>query len=119
MEVFLAIPLRSSRPLLLAARLTGGLALCAGAALAAPTPRAIVSRVPPAYPELARRMHVSGKVVLLVTIQADGKVSGTKVESGHALLAPAAQDAVSRWRFAPGAEASESEVDVNFTGDNQ
>jgi TonB family protein len=113
MEVSLAIPLRSSRPLLLA----GGLvlyALCASAIFAAPTQRAIVSRVSPAYPELARRMHVSGKVVLLVTIQADGKVSGTKVESGHALLAPAAQDAVSRWRFAPGPEASESEIDVNF-----
>jgi TonB family protein len=64
-------------------------------------------------------MHVSGKVVLLVSIQPDGKVSGTKVESGHALLAPAAQDAVSRWRFAPGPEASESEVDVNFAADGQ
>jgi TonB family protein len=59
-------------------------------------------------------MHVSGKVVLLVTVQPDGKVSGTKVESGHALLAPAAQDAVSRWRFAPGPDTSESEIDVNF-----
>jgi TonB family protein len=118
MEVFLAIPLRSSRPLLL----TGGAviyALCAGVALAAPTPRAIVSRVSPAYPELARRMHVSGKVVLLVTIQPDGKVSATKVESGHALLEPAAQDAVSRWRFVPAPEASESEIDVNFTADSQ
>jgi TonB family protein len=114
MEVSLAFPFRSPRPLLLA-----GLLLSASAALAAPTTRAIVSRVSPAYPELARRMHVSGKVVLLVTIQADGKVSATKVESGHALLAPAAQDAVSRWRFAPNPEASESEVEVNFTGDNQ
>ena len=114
MEVSLAIPLRSSRPLLLIGGLAGGIVLCAGAAFAAPTPRAIVSRVSPAYPELARRMHVSGKVVLLVTIQADGKVSATKVESGHALLAPAAQDAVSRWRFAPCPEASESEIDVNF-----
>ncbi len=117
MEVSLAIPLRSSRPLL-----AGGLvlyALCAGATFAAPTPRAIVSRVSPAYPELARRMHVSGKVVLLVTIQPDGKVSATKVESGHALLAPAAQDAVSRWRFVPAPEASESEIDVNFAADVQ
>jgi len=104
----LASSLRSARPLLL----VGGFALCAAAFAA--TPRAVVSRVPPAYPELARRMHVSGKVVLLVTIQPDGKVSATKVESGHALLAPAAQDAVSRWRFAPGPDTSESEVDVNF-----
>jgi TonB family protein len=82
---------------------------------AAPTHRAIVSRVSPTYPELARRMHVSGKVVLLVSIDADGKVSGTKVESGHALLVQAAQDAVSRWRFAPETESSESEVEINFS----
>ena len=111
----MAISLRSSRPLLLA----GGLAVCVGTALAAVTQRAIVSRVSPAYPELARRMHVSGQVVLLVSIQPDGKVSATKVESGHALLAPAAQEAVSRWRFAPGPEASESEIDVNFSPDGQ
>jgi TonB family protein len=95
------------------------LALCISTAAAAPTHRAIVSRVSPVYPELARRMHVSGKVMLLVTIDAEGKVSATKVESGHALLAPAAQDAVSRWRFAPNTEASESEIEINFTPDGQ
>jgi TonB family protein len=115
MEVSLAISFRSSSALLLA----GGLVACASAAFAAPAQRAVVSRVTPAYPELARRMHVTGKVVLLVTIQADGKVSATKVESGHALLAPAAQDAVSRWRFAPAPEASESEIDVNFDTSGQ
>jgi TonB family protein len=93
--------------------------VCTSAAPAAITHRAIVSRVSPSYPELARRMHVSGKVVLLVTIQPDGTVSATKVESGHALLAPAAQDAVSRWRFAPNPEASESEIEVNFNVDGQ
>lgn len=107
----MAIPFRSSRPLLL----IGGLTLCVGTIFAAPTHRATVSRIPPSYPELARRMHVSGKVVLLVSVDAEGKVSGTKVESGHALLAPAAQEAVSRWRFAPNSEASETEIEVNFT----
>jgi TonB family protein len=111
----LAISRRTSRSFLLVA----GLAICAGTAFAANIHRAIVSKVSPAYPELARRMHVSGKVVLLVTIDADGKVSATKVESGHALLAPAAQDAVSRWRFAPAPETSESEIDVNFSSDSQ
>ncbi len=111
----MAISFRSLRPFLL----VGGLAVCVCSASAAVTQRAVVARIPPTYPELARRMHVSGKVVLLVTIQPDGKVSGTKVESGHALLAPAAQDAVSRWRFAPGPEVSESEIDINFTPDGR
>jgi TonB family protein len=111
----LAIPLRYSRPLLLA----GSVALCVGTAFAGDVHRAIVSRTSPSYPELARRMHVGGKVVLLVSIKADGTVSATKVESGHALLAPAAQDAVTHWRFAPNSEASESEVEVNFNIDGQ
>jgi TonB family protein len=100
--------------------LAGGLISCAHPAFAASTVhRAVVSRIPPAYPELARRMHLTGKVVLLVTVQPDGKVSATKVESGHALLVPAAQDAVSRWRFSPNPEASELEVEVNFSPDSQ
>ena len=111
----MAISFRYPRTLLLA----GGLAVCVCSAFAAVTQRAVVARIPPTYPELARRMHVSGKVVLLVTIQQDGKVSGTKVESGHALLAPAAQEAVSRWRFVPGPDVSESEIDINFTPDGR
>jgi TonB family protein len=111
----LAIPLRSSRPLLLA----GSVALCVGTAFAGDVHRAIVSRTAPAYPELAKRMHVGGKVVLLVSIKADGTVSSTKVESGHALLAPAAQDAVTHWRFSPNPDATESEVEVNFNIDGQ
>ena len=92
----------------------GILALSASAALAGDVHRAVVTRVPPVYPEIAHRMHVGGKVVLLVEIQADGTVSDTKVESGHALLAPAAQDAVRKWKFAPNPSASESEVEINF-----
>ena len=111
----MAIPRRLSSPILF----FGSLALCASTAFAAPTHRGIVSRTAPTYPELARRMHVSGKVILLVSIDPDGKVTGTKVESGHALLAPAAQEAVSRWRFTPNSEASESEIEVNFTADGQ
>jgi TonB family protein len=111
----LAFPLRSSRPFFLA----GSVALCVGTAFASNVHRVIVTRTAPTYPELARRMHIGGKVVLMVTIQADGTVSATKVESGHALLAPAAQDAVTHWRFAPAPEASDSEIEVNFSIDGQ
>jgi TonB family protein len=64
-------------------------------------------------------MHVGGTVILLVTVQPDGAVSKTKVESGHPLLSAAAQDAVKRWRFEPGPETSESEIEVNFKSDGQ
>jgi TonB family protein len=89
------------------------LLLCASVAFAADG-RAVVKRVSPIYPELARRMHISGLVVLQVTIQPDGKVSDAKVQSGHALLAPAAEDAVRQWHFAPGPDSTQTTVDVTF-----
>jgi len=58
-------------------------ALAASAAHAADTNRTIVSRVAPVYPELAKRMHVSGVVVLHVTVAPDGTVSQTTAASGH------------------------------------
>lgn len=93
----------------------GVFALSAVSALAAGgTRRAILTRVAPTYPELARRMHITGTVVVHLTIQPDGSVSDAKVESGHALLGPAAQEAVKRWKFEPGSDTSDMTVDVNF-----
>jgi TonB family protein len=100
-------------------RISAGVLLCGALfatsyAFAASPRRAVVSKVPPVYPELARRMHVSGIVVVHVTILPNGTVSDTKIESGHALLGPAAQDAVKRWKFEPGTETSDMTVDVSF-----
>jgi TonB family protein len=92
------------------------LAACTGSVFAANAHRAVVSKVPPIYPELARRMHVSGTVVVHLTIAPDGSVSDAKVESGHALLGPAAQEAVRRWKFEPSPDTSDLMVDVNFSG---
>jgi TonB family protein len=95
--------------------LFGGLLLCASTAFAADVNRPVVSRVSPIYPELAKRMHVSGVVVLRVTVQPDGTVSQTTAASGHALLVTAAQEAVRKWRFVPSSESTESTIDINFS----
>ena len=62
-------------------------------------------------------MHVAGIVILRVTIQPNGVVSNTQVESGHPLLSSAAQDAVRQWRFSPATEVSESRIEVSFSPD--
>ncbi len=93
----------------------GILALSAVAVFAAGSARKPLSRVAPVYPELARRMHITGTVILHLTIQPDGSVSDARVESGHALLGPAAQEAVKRWKFEPSADTSDITVDVNFS----
>jgi TonB family protein len=77
--------------------------------------RRTITRVPPVYPELARRMHITGTVVVRLTVQPDGSVSDARIQSGHALLGPAAQDAVKRWKFEPGSDTTDMVVDVNFS----
>jgi TonB family protein len=85
--------------------------------LAAPpsTPhRVVLSRVPPVYPELAKRMGVTGNVTIRAVVLPNGTVSEIEVESGHALLRRAAGDAVRLWRFAPDPASSECVVTVGF-----
>jgi len=76
--------------------------------------RAILSRVAPTYPEIAKRLRISGVVSLEVTVDASGKVTGVKTLSGNRMLATAAEEAVRSWKFAPGAGTSTVEVDLNF-----
>src|SRR5580658_5683797 len=77
--------------------------------------RAVKSRVAPIYPELAKRMHITGLVKIEATIDADGKVTAVKTVSGSHALSPAAEEAVSKWKFVPGSDTSTVVVDVNFS----
>ena len=76
--------------------------------------RAVKSKTPPTYPEIAKRMKISGVVKLTVTVDPDGKVTDVKPLSGNGVLSIAADEAVRKWRFAPGPGASTVEVAVNF-----
>jgi TonB family protein len=66
-----------------------------------PLPRKLKSRVAPEYPEIARKMSLSGVVRIEVVIAANGSVKETKVIGGHPILAAAAADAVKKWKFDP------------------
>ncbi|HYM07974.1 MAG TPA: TonB family protein [Terriglobales bacterium] len=61
----------------------------------------LVHKVQPVYPAEARRMHVEGNVVIDAVVTEQGSVEDLKLVSGDPLLAPAALDAVRRWRYAP------------------
>jgi TonB family protein len=76
--------------------------------------RAVKQRVSPTYPELARRMHVSGVVRIAATVTPEGTVSATKTVSGNHMLSEAAEDAVHKWKFVPGPAESTVEVTINF-----
>jgi len=96
------------------------LALIAAMALpsSAATDRAVKTKVPPVYPELAKRMKITGVVKVEATVDADGKVTGVKVISGNTALQNAAEDAVRKWKFASGDATDTVSVDVNFAMNN-
>lgn len=77
--------------------------------------RAVKSRVAPIYPDVARRMKVSGMVTVEATVDAEGNVNGAKTIAGNRLLAPAAEDAVLKWRFQPSSGTSKVNVYVTFS----
>jgi TonB family protein len=76
--------------------------------------RKIKSQVSPAYPDLAKRMNIHGKVRLEVTIAADGSVKSVHCLGGHPLLVGASQDAVSKWKFESGPKETTQIIEINF-----
>lgn len=77
--------------------------------------REIQSRTAPVYPELAKRMKITGAVKVECTVEADGRVKDAKAVSGNHIFAPSAEDAVRRWKFEPQAGETTESVQVNFT----
>jgi TonB family protein len=87
------------------------LATCAIAQTAAPTTPPMPVRiaenvhvskmVDTPYPLRAEQEQIQGRVVLDVTVAADGKVKSTQVISGNEILAAGFQDAVKKWKFEP------------------
>jgi TonB family protein len=61
----------------------------------------LLRKVAPGYPAQALAQRVEGSVVLQAMIAENGSVQELKVLSGHPLLAPAALDAVRRWKYQP------------------
>ena len=55
----------------------------------------------PEYPEVAKRMHTAGLVLVEVVIDVNGKVISAKATSGPAVLQQAAVQAAMRARFSP------------------
>lgn len=80
--------------------------------------RKVKTKVSPEYPELAKRMGVTGKVKIEVVITPDGRVKGTRVIGGHPLLVQACQDAVKEWKFLPGPQETTQIVEFDFSGAN-
>ena len=79
----------------------------------------LIRRVEPTYPPLAREARIQGTVVLAAVISKAGTIDNLRLVSGHPMLAGAAVDAVSQWRYRPyilngDVIEVETQITVNF-----
>jgi len=72
------------------------------------------TKVQPAYPELAKKMQISGTVKVEVVVAPNGTVKEARIVGGHPVLATAALDAAKKWRFDPAPSDSTGVIDFKF-----
>lgn len=76
--------------------------------------RKVKNKFTPLYPELARRMSISGVVKVQVVVAPNGTVKSAKIVGGHPLLVNAAMDAIRKWRFEPASQETAGIVEFKF-----
>jgi protein TonB len=64
-------------------------------------PAVAITKVPPTYPDVARKTHTTGTVVVEVSIDEHGKVTGATANSGPMMLREEAVKAAMKWQFKP------------------
>jgi len=79
----------------------------------------LIRKVSPVYPPLARQARIQGTVILKIVIDKSGNVQSLQLVKGHPMLAPAAFDAVRKWKYEPyllngDPVEVETNVQVNF-----
>jgi periplasmic protein TonB len=83
---------------------------------------ALVFKVTPEYPAVARAARVQGSVLMHALIGTDGTLEQLQVISGNPLLVPSALEAVKKWRYRPylldGTPVEiETNITINFKGE--
>ena len=76
--------------------------------------RKLKSRINPVLSDVARRMGLSGKVRIEVTIAPDGRVKSARALGGHPLLVQACLEAVKEWRYETAPEETTQVVEFEF-----
>jgi TonB family protein len=77
--------------------------------------RAIVTRVTPQFPSLARSMNIQGSVKADVLVAPNGTVKSLEVKGGHPLLVQSAQNALRQWKWEPSPHETHELIELKFT----
>ncbi len=92
----------------------GTLFLPAPAYAQAELSRRVKTKIAPVYPDLARRLNVTGTVKVLVVVAPNGSIKQSKVVGGNPVLVNAAMDALKKWKFETADEDSTGTVEFKF-----
>jgi protein TonB len=76
--------------------------------------RAIVSKIAPRYPDLARPLRLEGTVKVDVVVAPNGAVKSMRPLGGSPILIKAAQDAIDKWKWAPASQETTELVELHF-----
>jgi TonB family protein len=79
--------------------------------------RKLINKTSPSYPDLAKKMHLGGKVKLEVVVNAAGIVMSARFVGGKPVFETGSVEAVKQWKFEPAAVASKGIVTLEFVGD--
>ncbi len=105
---------RASSVALIAAILATVLTACSLAQDEPQPRRKVLVRVTPVYPELARRISLSGTIRISVTVAPNGDVKQLKALGGSPLLIQAAQDALWKWKWQTAPAESQELIEISF-----
>jgi len=80
----------------------------------------LIYRVQPAYPVMAKQIHLQGVVEFTAVISKNGTIENLQLVHGHPLLVAAAKEAILQWRYKPTLLSGEpveviTNIFVNFT----
>ncbi len=100
-------------------RILGGallaMALSLGVAnLQAQDSRKALSNPVPTYPEVAKRLRLTGVVKVQVVIGADGRIKETNIIGGHPILVNAVEETLKNWKYAPASGETTTQLEFNF-----
>lgn len=76
--------------------------------------RKLIKKVDPVYPDLARKMNMTGTVKVEITIAKDGSVTDVKTLGGNPVLVQAVEEAVKQWKYASGPEETKKTLEFKF-----
>ena len=80
--------------------------------------RAAKVKTSPVYPELAKKMNISGTVKVEVTVNPSGHVVSARAIGGHPLLIDASVNAAKQFKYEASTEETKEVVEFKFNGAN-